>query len=1682
MRYKWTTPLRRPLPAILALFAAATSVSWSQTPLAAKGKARIDTKYAVTPLQFEQNMGQVGGDARFLSLHGDYQVAITPGEVLLGLNARTDAAKTAPRTAKAKSHTRIAAAPDRPMRMKLVGANPRPEVTGEAELPGKINYFIGNNPKKWHTGVPTFSRVRLKQVYSGVDLVYYGNQKQLEYDFIVRPGADASKVRLNFEGAKHIRVDEAGNLRLGMGTGEVRWQRPVAYQNINGKRTPVPARYDVKIQPSGDARVGFALANYDHARPLVIDPVLVVHYFNTLIGNASGVRASNLGAGTVVDSNGNSYSVGTVAYNTNQGNNTTLTYYSGGTTTLNGANPSGTPTNQNISQNLNDMYVIKLDSTGALKYLSIIGGNGNDQGSGVALDGANNVYICGAAASTNMPVPNGYQMALGTNTANRSNGYVAKLNDLGVVQYGSYFGWQTTSSINAISVDAAGTNIYLAGSTGIGMQGESSVRNFNNQPFPPLTNGYNTYDQYFQDASNGATVGLVARLQGSGATYKTLVYATIFEGDNDTSCEGIAADPQNPGTAYVIGNSSSSDVFVSHSTAPYMDGPGGPPARTYTTTLPNGGGFGSKTLLLRVDTNQSGNASLVFGTYFGGSIEYNNTNGGRNSNAFGMAFLGSGIVWVAGTSNTTNFPTKNAAQSAYGGGAAGSNNVVSSNATLFEMDTTINGTNSLLYSTYLGGSTSTPAIINSGGLIDSGGLGVDLDASGNAYIVGYTTTTNFPTRNPVAGGGQNSGGPSEQDAFVAKIDPTQVGNATLIYSTYLGTTRDDAATGVGVVGNNVYVTGTQQGSGNVVSRAFFAKLGINTPPVANNQTVTTGQSTGINITLTASDADNDSLTYTVTTNPTHGSLTGTAPNLTYQPNAGFFGTDTFQFKANDGYEDSNIATVTINVIGRPTANNQSVSVAHNTAKAITLTGSDPNSPPRSLTYAIATNPTNGTLSGFNAATGSVTYTPTAGYHGSDTFTFTVNNGVLTSSAATVTLTVAVGTPTANGQSVSVAHNTAKAITLTGSDADVPALTLTYAIASNPTHGTLSGFNASTGSVTYTPTTGYHGTDSFTFTVSNGTNTSSPATVTLNVAAGTPTANPQSVTTNQDTAKAITLTGSDDDVPALTLTYAIASNPTHGTLSGFNAATGSVTYTPTAGYFGPDSFTFTVSNGTNTSSAATVSITVTQVVMAPVANNQSVTTNQDTAVGITLTASDPNTPARSLTYSVVSGPTHGTLSGTAPNLTYTPTAGYFGSDSFTFKANNGVKDSNVATVSITVTQVVLAPTANNQSVTTNQDTAVGITLTGSDPNNPARSLTYSVVSNPAHGTLTGTAPNLTYTPTAGYFGPDSFTFKANNGVKDSNTATVSITVTQVVQAPVANPQSVTTNQDTAVGITLTGSDPNMPPRSLTYSVVSSPTHGTLSGTAPNLTYTPTAGYFGPDSFTFKVNNGVKDSNVATVSITVTQVVLAPTANPQSVTTNQDTAVGITLTGSDPNTPPRSLTYTIVSNPTNGTLSGTAPNVTYTPNAGYFGSDSFTFKVNNGVKDSNTATVSITVNPVIPVGPTDVSGIVTVTRGSFVYDRPSRTYTQTVTLTNTSATAINGPISLILGNLTNGTLQNATGTTSAVLPAGRPYINLPAGSLAASGNPGSSATLTLRFASTGAGAISYTTQVVAGSGSR
>ena len=433
-----------------------------------------------------------------------------------------------------------------------------------------------------------------------------------------------------------------------------------------------------------------------------------------------------------------------------------------------------------------------------------------------------------------------------------------------------------------------------------------------------------------------------------------------------------------------------------------------------------------------------------------------------------------------------------------------------------------------------------------------------------------------------------------------------------------------------------------------------------------------------------------------------------------------------------------------------------------------------------------------------------------------------------------------------------------------------------------------------------------------------------------------------------------------------MTYAIVSQPKSGTITDLNEDTGSLVYTSDAGFTGKDSFTFKANDGAVDSNTATVSITVSQVIDPPVADDQSVTANTADPTEITLTATDPD--GNALTYAIVSQPKSGTitdLNEDTGSLVYTSDAGFTGKDSFTFKANDGTVDSNTATVTITVSQVIDPPVADDQSVTANTADPTEITLTATDPEGNA--LTYAIVSQPQSGTITDLnedTGSLVYTSDAGFTGKDSFTFKANDGTVDSNTATVTITVNQVNDPPVAEKQSVTANAADPTEITLKATDPQG--NALTYALVSEPQSGTitdLNEDTGSLVYTSDAGFTGKDSFTFKANDGTVDSNTATVTITVNQVNDPPVADDQSVTANTADPTEITLTATDPEG--NALTYAIVSQPQSGTitdLNEDTGSLVYTSDAGFTGKDSFTFKANDGTVDSNTATVTITVNQV------------------------------------------------------------------------------------------------------------------------
>ena len=396
--------------------------------------------------------------------------------------------------------------------------------------------------------------------------------------------------------------------------------------------------------------------------------------------------------------------------------------------------------------------------------------------------------------------------------------------------------------------------------------------------------------------------------------------------------------------------------------------------------------------------------------------------------------------------------------------------------------------------------------------------------------------------------------------------------------------------------------------------------------------------------------------------------------------------------------------------------------------------------------------------------------------------------------------------------------------------------------------------------------------------------------------------------------------------------------------------------------------------------------------APVAEPGSAMTQEEKPVLITLTGSDPD--GEQLTYNVVTGPSHGSLSGTAPNMTYTPALNYNGPDSFTFSVNDGKADSDQVTISVTVLAVNDAPIANPQSETTKVNKSVSAALTGSDVD--GEPLMFIICKKPEHGTLTfdskfNTNGKLIYTPEPYFTGPDIFTFKLNDGEVDSAPATVSINVASNL-LPVAEAHSVTTVEDTPVEIRLMGSDPDSDP--LAYNMVTAPSHGSLKGTAPNLTYTPNPNFNGSDSFTFKVNDSAGDSVPATVSIMVSSVNDPPMANDDTATTQEDTPVvtiDVLANDTDVDNVGRYLyldtfSLTTVSQGTNGSVTiNSDSTLSYSPQANFYGSDTFTYTISDNKGLTDTAKVNVTVNMVNDAPRFTSAPVTTATVGAlYAYD--------------------------------------------------------------------------------------------------
>ena len=639
----------------------------------------------------------------------------------------------------------------------------------------------------------------------------------------------------------------------------------------------------------------------------------------------------------------------------------------------------------------------------------------------------------------------------------------------------------------------------------------------------------------------------------------------------------------------------------------------------------------------------------------------------------------------------------------------------------------------------------------------------------------------------------------------------------------------------------------------------------NQAPVPGTMSKTIAENSGATtIPLVATDADGDPLTWTLNAAAPaqHGtaSIIGSAPSfsLSYTPSAGYSGTDQVGVKVDDGHGHVVPATVTITIVAvnhQPTVQDIGpVQVPKDNSKQITLLGNDVD-PGDVLTYSVVVQPARGSVT----INGDVATYSSASFSGDDSFTYRAtdsSNAQSPTGEVAVTVGNSPNAPVATTVSATTNEDTPKTFDLTATDADGDQLT--YIITSQPTKGS---FTRTGKSVTYTPDPNTNGNDSFAWSVTDGTSTaSSTASITITPVDDPPFATGSSTSTLEDTVKVINLAGTDAD--GQTLTFAKDSDPFHGTVS--MTTGGQATYTPAANYHGPDSFTFTVSDGNTTSEPATVTIAVGSVNDVPVATAASTSTPEDTAKVVTLTGTDAD-PEDTLTFAKTTDPAHGTVTITAAgSATYSPAANYHGPDSFAFRVNDGTSNSAPVAVSITVDSVNDTPTATAASATTNEDTATVIDLAGADIDGDT--LTFAKASDPAHGTVSVTPTGAaTYTPAAGYHGPDSFTFTVSDGTLTSSAATVSVTVDGVNDPPSVADAALSTTAGTPVTATLTTSDPDGD--TVTITSATTPAHGSVTFSGADVTYTP-ATRSGTETFTVTVSDGHGGQDTAQVDVDIT----------------------------------------------------------------------------------------------------------------------------------------------------------------------------------------------------------------------
>jgi hypothetical protein len=884
-------PQRSSLPSKTALHASAAAKATQE-----KQPSPWLEAYGKLPFSFEENIGQTAREVRYVAHGGRYDLFLTAQEALVALRpsghwdfsprhrfATLRALREARRNARQ-------AEPTTTLGLEFEGSNPQPKITGADALPGKVNYFIGSDPRKWHTDVPTFAKVKYAGLYPGIDLIFYGRQNHLEYDFVVAQGADPGAIALKVNGARKMRVDSRGDVLVSVPGGEVRLQKPAIYQQVHGERREIDGKYKI----GAEQRLTFSVASYDRSEPLILDPVLD---YSTYVGGTADDNA----AGVAVDTNGDAFIVGTssstdfpttpngfiqqpltanvssataafVAELNPAGNTLLYSSYIAGSTPAEMAfgvavDPTGKvyvtgqtgssdfPTSAAIpgfktgtnagATSYPTSFLVKFDptqTTGANSFLysTFIGGtNGigpnGDVGQSVAADSSGNAYVTGltdctpgtATDLTTFPIVGGFQTTLG-NTNGGGNAFLAKINT-------TVSGSSSLISSSYLGGDAAlypGANSPGYGDAGFGVAIDSSANAYIVGTTTSSNLGSLTTTGLTYPAGNTSNTAFFAKINTATAGSQTVSYLTYLGGTGPDFGNAIGIGPNN--VAYLTGSTSSLNFPVT--------------SGAYQTT----GNAAGVVFVALIDTSKPVADSPTNATFVG-------ANDGDVGN--GIQADAQGNAYVAGATASTAFPvTVGALQTTFPTGAFGTGFVLELNPTL----------STLLYSSFFGGSGDG----NNQDIDYAAGIALNSSTPPNVYIAGQTFSTNLPVAGtPVSP--LHAGLHGGSDAYVAEL--TLIPSLTVSPSPFdfgvqlVGVSTPPQAftvtnnTSSAITFTSIVVTGVSP-----AANTDFAKSSDGCSP-----SVGAGASCTVNVTFTPSVAAAESATLVITAMVSNGGLSST---------------------------------------------------------------------------------------------------------------------------------------------------------------------------------------------------------------------------------------------------------------------------------------------------------------------------------------------------------------------------------------------------------------------------------------------------------------------------------------------------------------------------------------------------------------------------------------------------------------------------------------------------------------------------------------------------------------------------------------------------------------------------------------------------------------------------------------